>query len=278
MPDLADVARRLLTLEVDTIVSDGIVADRMPSDGQALIRIAQLYKDFLARVVDEVEANGGAVEGLPAFVGEDGRARAFMAWDVRTGGIRTFDALRAAARACQAARAAVPRPHAMRAEHDPILARVAGGCGDVRDILRRMGLDEATVDGARVAWAEEAGTDWPRFDGDALLTLRRLWETGVDVVVMQSIVRLDGSVVTRVLDGWDRPEAATLHGLHYCAVDIALARWGVLVGTARDLAAFFFGGGAAGRGPPEPGAPGGHDAGARGAAASPARAVAGPAG
>ena len=68
MTDFGDIAGKLLTLEIDTIVSDGIAAERMPSDGQALIRIAQLYKDFLGRAIDEVRDAGSDVPGLPGFV------------------------------------------------------------------------------------------------------------------------------------------------------------------------------------------------------------------
>lgn len=242
MADFGDIARKLLTLEIDTIVSDGISAERMPTDGQALIRIAQLYKDFLSRVIDEVRDAGSDVPGLPGFVGEDGQTAPFDEWSVRTGGLRTFGTLRSAAQLCQGARAAVPRPHAMRGEHDPILARVAGSCGDIQALLRRMGLKEVTIDEPTVEWAEESGAAWPAFNSDTLLALRRIWETGVDVVVMQTMVRLDGGVTTRVLDGWDTPEAAPVHDLHYRGVDISLARWGFLVQTAKDLAGFFFGG------------------------------------
>lgn len=240
MTDLDDIAERLLTLEIDTIVSDGIAAERMPSDGQALIRIAQLYKDFLGRAIDEVRDVGSEVTGLPDFKGENGQTVAFPGWNVRTGGLRTFAALQLAARRCQTARAAMPRPNAMRAEHEPILARIAGSCGDVQAMLRRMGLKEVTIDEPSVAWAEESGTGWPAFDRDTTLALRRIWETGVDVIVMQTMVRLDGGVTTRVLDGWDGPGSAPVHDLHYRGVDIALARWGFLVQTAKDLAGFFF--------------------------------------
>ncbi|WP_237479806.1 hypothetical protein [Lichenibacterium dinghuense] len=243
MTDFGDIAGKLLTLEIDTIVSDGIAAERMPTDGQALIRIAQLYKDFLGRAIGEVRDAGSTVAGLPGFRGEDGGTTAFDDWDVATGGLRTFGTLRRAAQACQTARAAVPRPNGMRGEHEPILARVAGSCGDIQAILRRMGLKEVTIDEPSVEWAEESGTAWPAFDRDTILALRRIWETGVDVIVMQTMVRLDGGVTTRVLDGWDGPEAAPVHDLHYRGVDIALARWGFLVQTAKDLAGFFFPGG-----------------------------------
>lgn len=256
MTDFDDIAGKLLTLEIDTIVSDGIAAERMPADGQALIRIAQLYKGFLGRAIDEVRDAGLDVPGLPGFVGEDGRTAAFDDWDVGTGGLRTFAALRIAARQCQRARAAVPRPNGMRAEHDPILARVAGSCGDVGAMLRRMGLKEVTIDEPSVEWAEEAGTAWPAFDHDTILALRRIWETGVDVIVMQTLVRLDGGVTTRVLDGWDGIGAAPVHDLHYRGVDIALARWGFLVQTAKDLAGFFFPGGPGRDGSGAPAIPG----------------------
>lgn len=243
MPDIADLgglAGRLLSLEIDTMVSDGIAAERMPADGQALIRIACLYKDFLSRAIEEVRDAGVAVPGLPPFVGQDGKPTPFDRWDVDTGGLRTFTALLGATRACQAARETVPPPNALKTEHEAILARVGGACGDIRAMLLEMGLKDAAIDGQGVDWAEESGRDWPAFDRDALIALRRIWETGVDVIVMQTIVRLDGSVTTRVLDGWDTPAAAPVCDIHYRAVDIALARWSFLVQTAQQVAGFFF--------------------------------------
>lgn len=241
--DLPSLAQRLLTLGIDTIVSDSISVERMPLDGQALIRLAQRYKEFLCRVVDETRAAGSAVADLPTFQDEGGRRVEFDLWDVHTGGLRTYAALRQAAQVCQRARAAVPPPHGLRSEHEAILARVVGFSGEIATILRRMGLKDAGIDEAAVAWSEETGAAWPAFDRDALLALRRIWEIGVDVVVMQTLVRLDGGVTTRVLDGWDGAAAAPIRDLHYRAVDISLARWSVLVQTAKDLAGLFLGGG-----------------------------------
>ena len=242
MADLASIGRELLTLEINTIVSDGITAERMPTDGQALIRIAQLYKSFLSDVIAEVIDAQGMIGTLPIVRLGDGTVAPFLDWDVASGGMRTFAALHAAARTCREARSTAPQPNTMHPEHDAVLARVAGACLDIQTLLRRMKLGSAVITTDTVELAEDEGITWPAFDHDTLLQLRRIWETGVDVVVMQTIVRLDGGVVTRVLDGWDVPTAAPLQEIHYRAVDISLQRWGLLVQTARDLAGFFLGG------------------------------------
>lgn len=242
MAELTDFGRDLLTLEINTIVSDGITAERMPTDGQALIRIAQLYKSFLMEVLMEVANASGTVGNLPTVRLGDGTVATFRDWNVASGGMRTFSALGDAARTCRHARANVQRPNAMRSEHDALLDRVVGACADIQALLRRLKLGSALITADTVELAEDEGIAWPSFDHDTLLQLRRIWETGVDVIVMQTVVRLDGGVVTRILDGWDVATAAPLQEVHYRAVDISLQRWSLLVQTARDLAGFFFSG------------------------------------
>jgi hypothetical protein len=242
MVDLTGIGRVLLALEINTIVSDGISAEPLPGDGQALIRIAQLYKGFLGEVLIELATeDAAAAMDLPTIRLGDGTVSSFADWDVASGGMRTFAALQAAAHACRRARALVPHPNGMRAEHDAILARVAAACSDVQAMLRRLKLGDAAITTAAVDLAEDDGIDWPKFDHDMLLELRRIWETGVDVIVMQTVVRLDGGVTTRVLDGWDGNDAQPLRDSHQRSVAIALDRWTLLVDIARDVAGFFLG-------------------------------------
>lgn len=240
MVDVAGIGRALLALEINTIVSDGIAAERMPGDGRALFRIAQMYKAFLAEALDELGEEEGSV-ALPIVRLGDGRVVAFADWDVASGGLATFEALGSAAHACRRARAAVPRPNGMRAEHDAILARVGASCTDVQAMLRRLKLAEVPITEATVDLAEDENVAWPAFDHDMLLELRRIWETGVDVIVMQTVVRLDGGVTTRILDGWDDEGTQPLRDAHQRSVAISLDRWNLMVAAARDIAGFFLG-------------------------------------
>lgn len=242
MIDLRDIGRSLLTLEVNTIISDGIVAEPMPTDGRALIRIAQIFKGFIDESVAELAAEDPAASiDLPRIRAADGGETAFADWDVASGGMRTFATLRAAAHACRRARGMVPHPHGMRAEHDAILARIGAAASDIQATLRRLHLADTPITAATVDLAEEEGIAWPAFDHETLLALRRIWEAGVDVVVMQTVVRLDGGVTTRILDGWDDARAQPLRDAHEQSVAIALDRWTLMVDIARAIAGFFLG-------------------------------------
>ena len=70
---------------------------------------------------------------------------------------------------------------------------------------------------------------------DQLALLRKIWEIGLDEIAMQTVVQLDGDVVTRILGKYAQEDFAILHKLHHQGVSTALGFWKDLVGLVKDF-------------------------------------------
>ncbi len=69
-----------------------------------------------------------------------------------------------------------------------------------------------------------------------LVMLRKVWELGTEVIAMQTIVQLDGDVITR-LDPYymDEKKYPRLHDYHNEAINVALKHWSEMVAVAQEL-------------------------------------------
>ena len=62
MTDFVELARGLLTLEINTVLKDGMSAQKMPSAGDARIDLAQAYHVFLCQQAGAFGAIGSGRE------------------------------------------------------------------------------------------------------------------------------------------------------------------------------------------------------------------------
>src|SRR5215831_16644747 len=100
MPNLSEIASNLLCLAINTIVADGITAEKMPIAAEALIRVAQDYHRFLRARLRELEDLRAAGALLPPLgIADSARLVVFYSWEVHSGDWHTFSILRRAARA-----------------------------------------------------------------------------------------------------------------------------------------------------------------------------------
>ena len=75
----------------------------------------------------------------------------------------------------------------------------------------------------------------PIRDSD-LMSIRKIWELGTEVIAMQTIVQIDGDVITRLNPNFlDETKYPRLHDYHNKGVNIALAHWSTLVNVAKEL-------------------------------------------
>ncbi|PID85098.1 MAG: hypothetical protein CSB13_09775 [Chloroflexi bacterium] len=75
----------------------------------------------------------------------------------------------------------------------------------------------------------------PLRDSD-LVMIRKVWELGTEVIAMQTIVQVDGDVITRLNPDYMNEEAyPRLHEYHNKGVNIALEHWSNLVNVAKEL-------------------------------------------
>ena len=69
-----------------------------------------------------------------------------------------------------------------------------------------------------------------------LMSIRKIWELGTEVIAMQTIVQIDGDVITRLNPNFlDETKYPRLHDYHNKGVNIALAHWSTLVNVAKEL-------------------------------------------
>lgn len=264
MSQFVDLARNLLTLEVNTVLKSGMSAEKMPLAGDALIDIAQDYYLFLCEQVgvfgdrDKRRLYPWAVElsesfqwGLAPLAAEgavekpDRYSRAFLAQDLpgndaaRGTTVQTFAAIREVAswlRQMQdLTRGAALEPGAdpailsaaalIQPEDFPVLMRIQRNSDQINDILRRRGLDHITY----LRHMDDEVRRMPDLKTADIVIVRKAWDMGTEVIVMQSTIQIDGDVVTRILRGRDTPSNDTLIGVHKNAVDVSFRYWSFMV-------------------------------------------------
>ena len=69
-----------------------------------------------------------------------------------------------------------------------------------------------------------------------MVMIRKVWELGTEVIAMQTIVQVDGDVITRLNPIYlDEAAYPKLHDYHNRGVNIALEHWSNLVNVAKEL-------------------------------------------
>jgi len=71
---------------------------------------------------------------------------------------------------------------------------------------------------------------------EQLITVRKIWEVGIATVVMQTVVQLDGDIVTRIHQGHEAASSQPIHELHRQSVDSAIKHWQFLFETLTQFA------------------------------------------
>ena len=223
MADFSDrmekLAQDLTHLEINTIIKPCMTGRKMPRPRHALIEIADAYAARLSWL------------GYPVTV--QGRGR---------GGYKVFDQIR---RRAKAAIAALDREWEHRDLTDNelvdrvLLFRIQRMSDEIKGIfhgLRERGVDQWENDCSHED-IEDQRLDLPLVPDEAVM-IRKIWEMGLEEIAMQTIIQIDGDVVTRVQPQFAEGERRMIHEIHERSVSTALDFWGSLIGIVRD----FFGG------------------------------------
>lgn len=280
MTDFSQLAKGLLSLEINTIQKDGMSAQKMPTAPNAMVEVVQLYWDFLCRkacdfglpeaplpswagkisrsfgwgrepfpqngsprTVDHPEGEpkpAGYVDNFfkeaPATVTTDNldHLREIAAWlgemQARTtslangrsnlhAGLREnlsedeLEDMRLAARL-------------FRPEERSTFQRIRRNCDQFKDIAER----DAHAGGIT------RKTTCDGFETTDLVNIRKAWEIGTEIILMQTVIQIDGDVVNRFQTGMDSADRAPLHMLHAGAVDISLKYWRWTIDAVGKLA------------------------------------------
>lgn len=269
---IRDLAHGLLTLEVNTIVKENMVAGPMPTIPNALIEIASSYiralsDDLLFDVSDVYKVPREAADDKWAAAqvrrGKDGAAPFRLPDNLEKtiSFAHLFLFLRWAAR--NAAQIATDKDWRW-ANWNPDRVPKEQDCGRKELLLLRriednsdkicavLAADKARMDSTplqpgeqRIHFADQKvslsdikyRTDIfvppPDLTAREQLTIKKIWEVGSEWVVAQTVIQLDGDVVTRIAKGFsEEPEIDKLLALHQRGLETGLARWDSLANAA----------------------------------------------
>lgn len=214
MADFFAIARDLLALEINTILKDGMSSQKMPAPEDAVIDVLIDYCDYLRPRV-EASRDGKTWKDVT-----HDQARAFVTEDRRTLDAAGLQTLRAIALALKL----LPgTPEGDQA----VLSRIQRYCDQMKGFIK-----QPVCRGKALALTTEQ-----------VVLLRKIWEIGTETVVMQTVVQIDGDVVTRIQQGRQGTENQQLHAAHRQSVEVSFRHWqflvdalGRMVGAAmRDL-------------------------------------------
>lgn len=214
-----NIASDLVNIEVNTIVSSHITGKKMPKPRHALIDIGKDYHIKLGSIC--VNLNGLIRDRLGSRAAFDGfREHAKKEIEART---RTWNQLTAEQKLQQ--EADLLMLHRIKDMSDQIKG--------IFDDLKARGEKEWDNDYSR-SQIQEKRPEF-RITPDQLTVIRKIWEIGTEEIAMQTIIQLDGDVVTRVKPSFTRKEDEVLHKIHSEGVSTSVNFWKTLIGIVNDL-------------------------------------------
>jgi hypothetical protein len=256
MPSVVDPVQRivqdLLNLEIDIIIKPGMTARKMPDASQALLDIVGLYDAYLCQSGNTLNPVWDQHGRIPIQVRPSAETKAPQSanrqTDPATGRLtkplitesvpdviseNTFDMLRERAVEAEAVyRRLVGELWLKEDERGIILTRIYRNCDQIKAMVSRPEMKTAIGDGVDRDRARSAVLP---VSSDEMVTLRKVWEIGVESVVMQTVIQLDGDIITRIQRGQEVASNKPLHDLHQEAVGNALRHWQFLAQTVAQF-------------------------------------------
>lgn len=218
---LENLINDLFSLEVNTIVKQGMMATKMPNSAHALIDIAIDYSVALCRL--------GGSPGVG-----DSKASYQVFHDIREGASARARVLQGLSQDKAVAKTQLPKALSDREAADVLLlCRIRDTCDLLKDIFLKSPLGKATE------FTRDSANDFqpeqlPLTDRQRMV-LRKAWEIGTEEVVLQTSVTLDGDVISRIRPDFATPERRGFLEAHQRGVDTSIAFWKALVGVVRTM-------------------------------------------
>lgn len=214
------MAEDLLHLEINTILVNGITSRKMPPAEQTLREIADKYIGFLTRTDAATKETLGTAGDKPESTFFDNAIQTELETEPESltpaklvQGIGQW-----AHSLIKTRNLAREQGIVFNLEISNILHRIAKNC----DPLKEM-MDSKT------------GQLKKPLAPTQVLSLRKIWEVGTERVLMQTVVQLDGDIVTRIQAGRESSKYAQLHKMHSNLVHLSLDNWRFMVQTLVGL-------------------------------------------
>jgi hypothetical protein len=233
--DLTATARSLLNIEVNTIVRDNMTAEPMPPMPHALLDIACSYADTLCGLGVDLARYFGKDSGDPEAI--------VLGWIDSPAWIGasltvsddTFNRLRWAA---DRANSSVDPRGRIPAAKRVLLERIINNADAIKELFKRLGTSMDQFKGK--TRAELIGmtirSDSYVVAPDDLILLQKIWDIGVEEIVAQTVVYVNGAITTRVQEALRRPGSEPLFAIHRQSVDVSVGCWKYLLDVVREIA------------------------------------------
>ena len=286
-----DISSDLFNIEVNTILSDNITAQKMPSPRHALLDIGKGYYEALEAMFVTCKAGRDAELARTGEQMESEAEEADPEWlaideNGNYGSYAAFDAIRTQANSLLKDR---DREGALDPEQRSVLPRIKENSDLLKGMFNSLcGRSEAFIkpeDPSKASLPEQLKAAQADVDKTGeqlspniifemctsiseedtaivtnnynraelvnredqippldlrerdLVLIRKVWELGTEVIVMQTSIQVDGDVISRVNSDYLREGYfLQLRDYHEKGVDIALQHWSNLVDVAKELA------------------------------------------
>lgn len=233
--DLTTITRRLLNIEVNTIIRDRITGEPMPPVPHALLDIASDYASALCELRVNLVAYfqppaGAKLEEIdPGWVEE----AALLSGEI-TNAKETFDRLRWAAKWAAQHRSRDGWP--MLATDLAILDRIVNNADAIKEMFARFGPELLKLTGRTRAELVDAEVRPGSYTiaTDDLILLQKIWDISTEQIVAQTLVHVTGDVTTRVQQALVGNDAAI--AIHRQSVDVSVGCWRYLLDTVKEIA------------------------------------------
>ena len=124
-----------------------------------------------------------------------------------------------------------------------VYIRISGNCASLSGIMERaMAEQHIDPDVAAMNWDRMRGQDqdmldrqWPNLSPGDRAQIRKIWEIGTENVLMQTVIQIEGDVITRMNSAVARGHHPEIVEVHKQSVEISLLMWGQLVNAAERL-------------------------------------------
>jgi hypothetical protein len=242
------IAGALLTLEVNTIEKSNMSASKMPNAPLALHQLVGLYEGELnSRGFFITDALLDAALAHLAKPADSATILALDTWPFSptdknqgsarlTNGPKTFEALAWTALASKRQLGDMPSQPSVTdsvllaaASDRALMQRIETNCRQLRQVTLLLtqqnpapaggvSLFDGTVEDTTAVMFKHPRPTL-RIDTDVLMLIRKAWDIGLETVLFQTTMQVDGDVLLRVTPGLDADRRAFFSELHRSAVE-----------------------------------------------------------
>lgn len=209
---LVDKLGDIANVEINTMVAE-ISARKPPPWPDALHEICETYVDYLRR-------NGKTeiLQSLPSAI------------DVSTKPVETFAALR------ECAQREIGHPGTIRQASDDakqiVFFRIRESCKQIQSIVEKIVKDSGDF--------KDLHDNHSKLETNERIKIRKIWELGTNRVVLQTVMQLDGDVISRVSANRVQQDDLLLR-LHDTSLSQSITYWNMVLTLIAQFARGSFG-------------------------------------